>query len=170
MQSGKGSASDLLLALQNPEARMKAVESLGTLSDHASEILPRLREILNAGDSDMSYGANNYLDAVSRSIRKLDPSAPAYVSSHNLSRPLIEVSTSLDKKEDKGSKALGDKLVDRQSSPRPYTLEEVISIVEKIKAVDPALANTFVKQLGNTELTEMQNLSAQLKEKGYGAK
>ncbi|MDB6053865.1 MAG: hypothetical protein JWN25_1388 [Verrucomicrobiales bacterium] len=170
MQSGKGSASDLLLALQNPEARMKAVESLGTLSDHASEILPRLREILNAGDSDMSYGANNYLDAVSRSIRKLDPSAPAYVSSPNMSRPLIEVSTSLDKKEDKGSKALGDKLVDRQSSPRPYTLEEVISIVEKIKAVDPALASTFVKKLGNTDLTEMQTLSAQLKEKGYGAK
>ncbi|MDB6053863.1 MAG: hypothetical protein JWN25_1386 [Verrucomicrobiales bacterium] len=157
------SVSDLLLGLKNTEGREKAAATLATLNDHASEILPRLREILNAGDSDKSYDAVNYLDAVSRSIQKLDPSAPAYFSSFHMSKPLIEAANSLEKTEAKTSKALADKLNARETSPRPYTLDEIISIVEKIREVDPALSNSFVN---NTEAT----LSAQLKEKGYGVK
>ncbi|MCI0536146.1 MAG: hypothetical protein L0Z50_13050, partial [Verrucomicrobiales bacterium] len=70
--------SGLLSALQNPEARMHAIEKIGGLGKQAAEALPRLYEILKTGDSDSRPDANNYLFALVTAIRQIDPSAPTY--------------------------------------------------------------------------------------------
>lgn len=146
-QRDKPGVTDLVAALRNPEARMSALKKLNGLDSHAAETLPRLREILKAGDSDATPDANNFLFAVATAIRRFDPSAPTFYRPEDFVPAFTDAMRDLKEISGKEVSALREEVEIRMFSPRPFDRNEIIAWSNRLKTADPQIQERFVKTL-----------------------
>ena len=146
-QRDKPGVSDLVAALRNPEARMSAIKKLNGLDNEAAETLPRLREILKAGDSDATPDANNFLFAVATAIRRFDSSAPTFYRPEDFVPAFTDAMRDLEGIPGKEFSALREEAEIRMFSPRPFDRNEIIAWSDRLKTADPQIQERFVKTL-----------------------
>ncbi|MDB6039708.1 MAG: polymerase, sigma-24 subunit, subfamily [Verrucomicrobiales bacterium] len=146
-QRDKPGVTDLVAALRNPEARMSAIKKLNGLDNQAAETLPRLREILKAGDADATPDANNFLFAVATAIRRFDPPAPTFYRPEDFMPAFTDAMRDLKEISGKEASTLREEAEIRMFSPRPFDRNEIIAWSDRLKTADPQIQERFVKTL-----------------------
>src|SRR5262245_66566812 len=105
---------------------MHVVEKVAELGKKATDALPRLYEILSAGDSDSRPDANNYLFAVASAIRQIDPTEPTYYRPEELLPAFMDATRDLKAIGDDASGTLRGQVEGRMFSARPFDRNELV--------------------------------------------